>query len=417
MTDDPTVPDDPDDPDDPALGLTCALATLVPHGEGFGGVPASPAPDEALRMSRFAYIRFERQVRLGSPRAHAHLVLHGEDGLRVYHALCAGITPAALAERFAGAIAAPQLDRFLRLLIAASMVSRVVPEARSLTDEDVDETLRQWQFHDLLLHAESRMGRSSQPVGGTYRFFRMIQAPPVLKQPGWGGAVIELVAPAADGPAADGFDARTLAQVLDARRTLRTQGPAPITRQQLGDFLYRAARVIAVQSTPWPREYPTGGAYTRRPYPNGGSRYELELYLTVNRCDGLDRGVYYYDAAAHRLAVVCGAQPEMERLLDEARLASGAPDTQVLITIASRFQRTAWKYQGLAMALQLKNVGALIAHMYLVATAMELAPCALGAGNSDRFARLVQTEYLVESSLGELILGTRAADDPLARPG
>ncbi len=33
-----------------------------------------------------------------------------------------------------------------------------------------------------------------------------------------------------------------------------------------------------------------------RPYPSGGSAYELELYLAVANCEGLARGFYHYDA-------------------------------------------------------------------------------------------------------------------------
>ena len=36
---------------------------------------------------------------------------------------------------------------------------------------------------------------------------------------------------------------------------------------------------------------------SERPYPSAGSLYELDLYLTVDRCDGLPRGIYHYDPA------------------------------------------------------------------------------------------------------------------------
>jgi oxazoline/thiazoline dehydrogenase len=44
--------------------------------------------------------------------------------------------------------------------------------------------------------------------------------------------------------------------------------------------------------------------------------------------------------------------------------------------------------------------------MYLVATAMGLAPCGLGNGNSSLFAEAVGTDYFAESSVGEFILGS-----------
>jgi len=45
--------------------------------------------------------------------------------------------------------------------------------------------------------------------------------------------------------------------------------------------------------------------------------------------------------------------------------------------------------------------------MYLVATAMDLAPCALGGGDSDLFTKVAGTDYLQESSVGEFMLGRK----------
>jgi hypothetical protein len=53
--------------------------------------------------------------------------------------------------------------------------------------------------------------------------------------------------------------------------------------------------------------------------------------------------------------------------------------------------------------------------MYLVATAMQLAPCALGTGNSSLFAEALGIEFFVESSVGEFVLGSLpSASDKLA---
>ncbi len=38
--------------------------------------------------------------------------------------------------------------------------------------------------------------------------------------------------------------------------------------------------------------------------------------------------------------------------------------------------------------------------MYLVATAMGLAPCAIGGGDADLFARAAGTDYYAETSVG-----------------
>ena len=149
------------------MELECALGRLVPHSEYFAGVPPPPAPDQVLQVSRFAYIRFEHELVLSSPRAYAHLILAGADPLRLYHALCRGASLAGLTQEFGPDIPAIEIERFAQLLLAAAIVDPV--------PADASDALRQWQFHDLLLHAESRLGRNMGPLGGTYRFIEELR--------------------------------------------------------------------------------------------------------------------------------------------------------------------------------------------------------------------------------------------------
>jgi SagB-type dehydrogenase family enzyme len=61
----------------------------------------------------------------------------------------------------------------------------------------------------------------------------------------------------------------------------------------------------------------------------------------------------------------------------------------------------------MAYALILKHVGVLYQTMYLAATAMSLAPCGIGCGDSDLFARAAGTDYYAETSVGEFLLGSK----------
>lgn len=92
-------------------------------------------------------------------------------------------------------------------------------------------------------------------------------------------------------------------------------------------------------------------------------------------------------------------------MLKEARSAAGL-DELPQIPIAARFQRMSWKYESMAYSAILMNVGTLYQTMYLVATAMDLAPCALGGGNSDVFARAAELDYYTETSVGEFSIGS-----------
>ena len=181
----------------------------------------------------------------------------------------------------------------------------------------------------------------------------------------------------------------------------------PITLAELSRFLDSTARVRSRwKSGP---DLDDGGPdieYAARPYPSGGSAYELELYLAVANCEGLARGFYHYDAGGHALVPIAIRAQELDALLAGAEFAMGAPAApQILVTITARFGRVSWKYSSVAYSLVLKNVGVLIQALYLMATDMGLAGCAIGTNNIDLFAKMTGIEFHIEGPVGQFALG------------
>jgi SagB-type dehydrogenase family enzyme len=271
--------------------------------------------------------------------------------------------------------------------------------------EDEDPSLLSWEFHDLLFHSRSRGGRHDEPIGGTYRFAGHIDPPPPVRT-AIAGMRISLASPSESSLRED----PTLTSILESRRSLRSYGSVPLTVDQLGVFLYRSARITnrftAEVATP---AAPVAMEFAPRPYPAGGALYELEIYPLVNACEGLDAGLYHYDPLHHALERCSTPTDRTAALLQGASFATGVPvqQLQVLLVVTSRFQRVSWKYSSIAYAATLKHVGVLFQTMYLVATAMKLAPCAIGGGDSDLFARAAGTQYVEETSVGEFLLGSR----------
>jgi len=64
-----------------------------------------------------------------------------------------------------------------------------------------------------------------------------------------------------------------------------------------------------------------------------------------------------------------------------------------------------WKYGSIAYSLILKDVGAVIQTMYLMATDMGLGGCAIGTNNIDLFANMTGIEFHVEGPVGQFALG------------
>jgi SagB-type dehydrogenase family enzyme len=349
---------------------------------------AAFAADASLSLDRVAYLR--RRPETPGLCLESPLALHRAQLGHLIVPLIARIAVAPMAaERIVdeGELAAMQL------LVSAGLI-----QAKRREEVD-DERLATWSFHDLVFHAHSRPGRSDDRFGAHFLHRDRFAAAPA-SPPARTGLAVDLPIPRfADVVACE----HSLTEVIESRTSAREYGDEPVTVAQLGELLYRSARTrsfVTVQSA---------GPYegVSRPYPTGGLAADLELYLSVARCTGLAPGVYHYDSAAHQLRMVNDANAAAP-LLANARMAAGSIiEPQVLLTITSRFARTAWKYETIAYALTLKHVGILLQTVYLVATSMGLGPCALGSGDADRAARAFGLDWLAESSVGELALGSR----------
>jgi SagB-type dehydrogenase family enzyme len=383
-----------DDPIEPRL--TCV--PLVPGQR----LPLTVVDDDVrYRMSRFAVARRAMSgLIVENPRVpfRVHADSSAAPELFAFAEMC---RLPELAEHIAGRQVA-QIRGAIVVLCTAGVIAPCGLDGS--TPDDLDPAAQQWEVHDLLFHSRSRQGLHSDPIGAHYRWRGVLEAQPAIPDNSWRDRAVVLPQP--DMEAVRVNDAR-FTDVLEKRTSRRDHHPfVPIGLGQLAEFLFRVGRIRARFDTEF-------GEFTSRPYPSGGASYELELYVTANQCAGLGRGFYYYDAAEHTLCLVAPPTPDVEGLLDDAWQSSAYQcRPQVLITIASRFARVSWKYSGMAYATQLKNCGVLMQTMYLVATAMGLAPSALGLGNIERFARITGLDRLVQGSIGEFMLGI-----PLPTPG
>jgi SagB-type dehydrogenase family enzyme len=353
------------------------VATLTPIGHEI--TPSlHPLGRGPWQLSRFAHARADDgTLVIETPKASLRLTAHAPR----------------VAETFATLAAPTPTDALdadvLRLFVRAGLA--VAP------GEEDGQELVQWAFADLLFHARSRIGRHLGDYGGSYRLEGKFDPLPALK-PASGNAV-SLTTPDI---VALGRNDQPFSLILEARRSIRVHDDErPLNAVQVGEFLYRVARIRGVYSDG--RE-----EVESRPYPAGGALHELELYPLVHNVDGLAPGLYRYDGEAHALEPVAEPGPRTTLLLEYARR-TGVMETnpQLVILISARFGRMMWKYESMAYAAILKHVGVLYQTMYLVATSMGLAPCGLGGGNADAFAAAAGTSYYEESSVGEFLLGSK----------
>jgi SagB-type dehydrogenase family enzyme len=354
---------------------------------------------DVLVLSRFAYMRRRgNEIVLESPRAGALFKICNP---KIAATIAILSTPRQIRwlrrqDGFAGI-------ELLALLVDCQILFKIDADSDSgLRPAEGDDNLVLWDFHDLLFHARSTEGRQANPFGGVGLYAGVVPPLPAVR-PRWPGKKINLRNFAAAPPEA----VSPFAKLLHERRSIREfDDRRPITVAELSQFLNNTARVLSR----WESRVGLGGGpsvgYTVRPYPSAGASYELELYLAVDKCEGLARGFYHYDADGHTLTPIGARSHEIEAQLTGAKFAMDTRSApQVLITMAARFGRVSWKYSSLAYALILKDVGVLTQTLYLMATDMGLGGCAIGNTNVDLFAKMTGIDFHVEGPVGQFALG------------
>src|SRR5262249_32523692 len=203
----------------------------------------------------------------------------------------------------------------LSLLLDCNFLLKLDSRRRGgLRPEEGGADLALWDFHDLLFHVRSTEGRHANPIGGTYGYAGDLPPLPAVRPP-WPGKKIALRKFSAKHPQV----IAPLERLLQQRRSTRIfDDLRPSTVAEPARVLEATARAQSTCRSPPETEGLPGMEYAPRPYPSAGGGYELELYLAVHGCEGLDRGFYHYDAGAHALVAIDIRPDQLEALLTGA---------------------------------------------------------------------------------------------------
>jgi SagB-type dehydrogenase family enzyme len=214
--------------------------------------------------------------------------------------------------------------------------------------------------------------------------------------------------PATDLPSPAPSHAMTLTDVLQRRRSVRTYAARPLRLGELSTLLHYSARAVGCIRDP------QLGERMLRPFPTAGACSELEIFVISVDISELEPGAFYYDALCHRLLRICSRDDHYARILQSVHAAAGGKlsrDPALVVIITAVFDRVMWKYRDLALSLIYKDVGALFQTLYLVATALDLAPCAIGSGDEAENSRWLGLDPLHESQVGCFVCGPRECQE------
>ncbi|MEV6905525.1 SagB/ThcOx family dehydrogenase [Amycolatopsis sp. NPDC051071] len=350
-----------------------------------------------IRLSRFCSLRSDAYgMGLESPSARYRVVLYQPWAVHVAATLATAKSVGEIATTTG--IDTAVVGAIVSYLVAAGVVQVSGEQGRFAEDDDPELGL--WSPDELLFHTTSRTWRSGGPAD-----LPGLGKPPVVKAATGEGPVYALYRP--DLTACAETDP-TLTALLENDHTCPEFSEGVLSAEQIGEFLFRGARIRSIGPAHFPSgQGPNGPSHnaSQRPYFSVACLYELELYVSVNRCSGLDRGIYHYDPLGHRLSLVNDDEADLAAMLDMAMIGGGNHRRpSALITVTARMPRMASVLGGGAYATTLAHVGALQQTLYLVARAMGLAAHAVPVDAGDRVDRALKLDWPAEVGVGECVL-------------
>jgi len=342
-----------------------------------------PGPEKRYRLSKFALIRQDNgKMVLESALTPCRFIIHKKELATCLFDLCSGATPDTSQAGW---------DIFLAALLSAEILEAIDSEQKGR-----DNPLDVWEFHDLLFYSRTQKGRHLLPIGGTYRFAGKRNSPPVVKSPA-SDEIIALNKP--DGILSEKLD-QPFGRILENRRSLRKYGPAPISLEELGAFLFSSSRIQTIV-----HDGAHGEDVSLRPSPSGGARHALEIYPFIRKCENCEPGIYRYRPQEHVLEKIKSSGEPVQKLLNwnpHKIVTSIAP--HVTLYLSARVERMSWKYESIAYKLIQQDLGCLYQTFYLVAEALGLCPCALGDVDTVLLGQVLEIDWRTEPFIGGFTL-------------
>lgn len=274
---------------------------------------------------------------------------------------------------------------------APTLVEELLLENGFLVSAGTSEV--RWEFQDALLHSVSVHGEATEFGYGARTVHGRRGARNASPLGGIGeerATVRELATVTSEcGP--------TFEEVLAKRQSCRLFSSEPITAEVLGVLLD-----LALRERRRPRA--SVGDAVFHAYPSAGARDEL---MTIVAGSDAEVGLGVYLPRTHELARIDRLGNRVSEVIDDLSRPCGitVPTPSVALIFAADYERMASKYEAIAYANILRNVGAVYQTVSLAVTALGLGSCAVGGGWG-LLERNVLTELLGGRSIvGGMLLG------------
>lgn len=176
-------------------------------------------------------------------------------------------------------------------------------------------------------------------------------------------------------------------EVINGRRSTRSFNSKPLTMKELGLLLFGMSGITRETSR---MEF--------RTVPSAGGLYPIEIYPIINNIDGLNRGVCHYNIKNHELEVL--KQGDFREKVANACLNQAmAYYSAVDFIWTAVISRSKWKYLQRCYRYIYLDGGHIGQNFYLVAEALDLGACTIGAIYDEELNELLGLDGKKETTI------------------
>ncbi|MFX1316777.1 MAG: SagB/ThcOx family dehydrogenase [Promethearchaeota archaeon] len=196
-------------------------------------------------------------------------------------------------------------------------------------------------------------------------------------------------------PKPDFKDRISFWRMIKNRHSTRDFKDEPLTLMEMSLLLFGMAGLTRI--------FPQ---YAFRTTPSAGGLYPIETYPVVNKVDKLKQGIYHYNIPEHALELL--KEGDFRRDVAEGCLGQKMAYTSAINFIwTAVIERSKWKYVQRCYRYIYIDVGHIGQNFYLIAEALGLGACTIGAIYDDELNQLLDIDGKNETTIYVGVIGKK----------
>jgi len=165
-----------------------------------------------------------------------------------------------------------------------------------------------------------------------------------------------------------------LRKAIEERRSLRRYSEDSLSLEELSYLLWLTQGVKSIDEK---------RHVTWRTVPSAGCRHPFETYLSINRVEGLDPGLYRFLALEHKLVALRLDEQVNEEVTKACMMQRQVATSAVTFLWAAVPERTVWRYSERSYRYLYLDAGHMCQNLHLAAESINCGICAIGAYDVD----------------------------------